>query len=139
MKKLLLLSLFACSLALGSQAQVTRSSKPSQRMQSDSSRKVHMQQMKDLNLTKDQKDQMKAMRQDAKSQRAAIQNDASLTPDQKKAKMKDMEQSFKTKRNSILTPDQISKMKEMKKQNHQGKKWGKKGQGKNQIKKDNVQ
>ena len=139
MKKLLLLSLFACSLALGSQAQVSRSVKSSQRVQSDSSRKMHMQEMKDLNLTKDQKDQLKAMRQDAKSQREAIKNDASLTPDQKKAKMKDMEQSLKTKRNSILTPDQISKMKKMKKENHEEKKWRKKGHGKKQIKKDNVQ
>lgn len=138
MKKLFLLSLFACSLALGSQAQVSRPAKPSQKMQSDSSRKMHMQQMKELNLTKEQKAQMKSMHQDAKSQREAIQNDASLTPDQKKAKMKDMEQSFKSKRNTILTPDQITKMKEMKKQNHKGKKWDKKAQGKNRIKKDNT-
>lgn len=130
MKKLFVLSLLACGLALGSQAQVTRTVTSKQKVQSDSSRKVHLQQMKDLNLTKDQQAQMKSMRQDAKSQRDAIKNDASLTQEQKKAKMKDLEQTFKAKRDAILTPDQISKMKEYKKENHMHKKMNKNKQWK---------
>ena len=144
MKKILLLTFFAFSLAIGTQAQVSRSVKSNQKVQSDSSRKMHQQEMKDLNLTKEQKVQMKEMRENVKSQRDAIKNDASLSPDQKKAKMKEMHENLKNKRNSILTPDQRNKMKEMKKDHHKSNKMNKKDNGKNHhdkkhLKKDSVQ
>lgn len=130
MKKLILLTFFAFSLAIGSQAQVSRSVKSTQKVQSDASHKMHQQQMKDLNLTKEQKVQMKEMRQNVKSQREAIKNDASLSADQKKAKMKEMHENLKNKSNNILTPDQKDKMKQMKKEQHKAKKMNKKHHGK---------
>lgn len=144
MKKILLLTFFAFSLAIGTQAQVSRSVKSNQKVQSDSSRKMHQQQMKDLNLTEEQKVQMKEMRENVKSQRDAIKNDASLSPDQKKAKMKEMHENSKNKRNSILTPDQQNKMKEMKKDHQKSNKMNKNHhrknhQGQKHLKKDSVQ
>ena len=72
--------------------------------------------MEQLNLTADQKSQMKTLHQDMKQQREGIMNDQSLTADQKKDKMKDLRKSQSEKMNTILTPDQQSKMKEMRKQ-----------------------
>ena len=66
--------------------------------------------MKDLNLTKAQQAQMKELHQNLKQQRDAIKNDASLTQDQKKAKMQELDKSQKEKMNSILTADQKAKM-----------------------------
>jgi Spy/CpxP family protein refolding chaperone len=59
-----------------------------------------------LNLTDDQKPKLKNIFADAKTQRQTVMNDASLSDDQKKAKMKDIHEVTKTKVNNILTPDQ---------------------------------
>ncbi len=139
MKKIFLLTFFAFSLAIGTQAQVSRSVKSNQKVQSDANRKMHQQQMKDLNLSKEQKVQMKEMRQNVNSQREAIKNDASLTADQKKARMKEMHENLKNKRNNIFTPDQMKKMKEMKKEQHKSKKMNKHAHGKKHNKKAQVQ
>ncbi|HEY8657617.1 MAG TPA: hypothetical protein VIL78_01170 [Hanamia sp.] len=55
----------------------------------------------------------------------AIKNDASLTPEQKKAKMKELHQTQRQTMNSILTPEQQEKMKA------QRKEWREKNKGKN--------
>ena len=83
---------------------------------------------KDLNLTDAQKSQMKANSENMKQQRQAISNDASLSQDQKKAKMKELHKTQKDQMNSILTADQKAKLK-ADKQNRKGKngqKWSKK-------------
>ena len=72
--------------------------------------------MTQLNLNADQKTQMKALHQDMKQQRDAIMNDQTLTADQKKQKMKELRKAQSEKMNSILTPDQQAKMKELRKQ-----------------------
>lgn len=130
MKKIFFLTLFAFSLAISTQAQVSRSEKSNQKVQSDEGRQMHKQQMKDLDLTKEQKAQMKEMRQNVKNQRDAIQNDGSLSADQKKAKMKEMHEDLKNKRDNIFTPDQKNKMKQMKKEKHNREKMNKKHHGK---------
>lgn len=110
MKKLFLLSMVGFFFALNAGAQVARESNPSQKMQSDSARHHQRGQlMNQLNLTPDQKSQMKSLRQSNKQEREAIQNDASLTQEQKKAKMKELHKSQSDKMNSILTPDQQAK------------------------------
>lgn len=117
MKKLFLVAIAGLFFAANSNAQVKRNAPQSQQMRSDSSRhfkKGNM--MNELNLTADQKTQMKTVHQDMKQQREAIMNDQSLTSDQKKEKMKDLRKSQSEKVNTILTPDQQSKMKEMRKQ-----------------------
>ena len=133
MKKLFLFAFAGLLFAATGNAQVKRNSAQSQTMQSDTSHHFRRGKMMDnLNLTADQKAQLKTMREDAKQQREAIQNDASLTQDQKKEKMKELHKTQSEKMNSILTPEQqatwkanMQQMKENKKMN------GKRGKNKN--------
>ncbi|MEO9004997.1 MAG: hypothetical protein ABI288_09680 [Ginsengibacter sp.] len=126
--------LFISLLAIGffvstGNAQVQRDVTRSQKVQSDSSRHYKKgKMMNDLNLTADQKSQMKEMQQSGKQQRETIKNDASLTPDQKKEKMKDLQKSQSAKVNTILTPEQQSQRKtHMEKMKSSGQMQGRKG------------
>jgi Spy/CpxP family protein refolding chaperone len=64
-----------------------------------------------LDLTDDQKAKLKDIFADAKTQRQTIVNDASLSEDQKKTKMKELHQATKTKVSNILTPEQQTMLK----------------------------
>lgn len=129
MKKLFLIVFATGFFAINSNAQVKRDINQSQRVRSDSSRHFKKGKMEhDLNLTADQKAQVKTLRENNKQQREAIQNDASLTQDQKKAKMRDLHKGQSDKMNSILTPDQQAKRKAyMKNMRTNHKMQGKKG------------
>jgi len=109
MKKLFLFATAVFFFANTSKAQVSRETNPNQKVQSDSFHAHQKEMMDDLNLTSDQKSQMKSIQESTKQQREAIKNDASLTQDEKKAKMKDLQKSHSQKINSILTPDQQAK------------------------------
>jgi Spy/CpxP family protein refolding chaperone len=76
--------------------------------------------MKALNLTDDQKKQIKQFHQDAKAQAAAIKKDQTLSADQRKAKLQELHQSTQDKVASVLTPEQKQKWDEMR-ANHKGK------------------
>ncbi len=75
---------------------------------------------KDLNLTADQKAQMKTIHQNARQQMQALKADTSLSKEQKKAKMKDIREDSDSKINAMLTPDQQQKFAQMRanRQNH---------------------
>src|SRR5262249_47864482 len=76
----------------------------------------------ELNLTDDQKTKIKPVLESEYSQLQTINQDSSMSPDQKKAKAKEAHSSAKTEINSILTPDQQKKwaaMKESAKENRQ--------------------
>jgi Spy/CpxP family protein refolding chaperone len=60
----------------------------------------------DLNLTDDQKTQMKKIHEDAKSQIAAVNNDTSLSADQKQAKIRGIHMSTHKQTEALLTPEQ---------------------------------
>ena len=64
-----------------------------------------------LNLTDDQKSKVKDIFADAKTKRQAVSSDASLTEDQKKAKMKELHTGIMAKLNEVLTPDQQTELK----------------------------
>ena len=64
-----------------------------------------------LNLTDDQKAKVKDIFADAKTKRQALSSDASLTDEQKKAKMKELHTGVMAKLNEVLTPDQQSELK----------------------------
>lgn len=68
----------------------------------------------ELNLTDDQKAQLKPILQDEVQQLKAVHDDASLSPDQKKAKATDIRQSHKSQIGSILTPEQQKKLETIK-------------------------
>ncbi len=78
--------------------------------------------MKDLNLSDAQKAQMKANKESMKQQSDAIKNDASLSQDQKKAKLEALHKSQKDKMSSVLTAEQKAKIEAYKK-DHKNKKW----------------
>lgn len=82
-----------------------------------------------LNLTPEQKADLKSIRENEKQQAQAIKNDSSLTPDQKKAKFKELRKSSHEQMMAKLTPEQQQKFKEMRKENRGRWRHGRKKQG----------
>jgi periplasmic protein CpxP/Spy len=74
----------------------------------------------ELNLTDDQKTQLKPVLQDEFKQLKAVKSDASLSPDQKKTKAAEIHEGAKSQMGSILTPEQKQKLAAMK-ENHKDK------------------
>jgi Spy/CpxP family protein refolding chaperone len=75
----------------------------------------HREEMaKELGLSDDQKAKMKDLNQQERQALKAVHDDASLAPDQKKAKAQDIRKNFEGQRNALLTPDQQKKAAELK-------------------------
>lgn len=68
----------------------------------------------DLNLTDDQKTQLKPILQGEYKQLKTVHDDSSLSADQKQSKMTEIHEDAKGQINSILTPDQQKKLTELK-------------------------
>ena len=64
-----------------------------------------------MSLTDDQKAKVKDIFTDAKAKHQAVSNDASLTDDQKKAKLKELHEGTLAKVNAVPTPDQQTELK----------------------------
>jgi len=64
-----------------------------------------------LNLTDEQKAKVKDIFADAKTKRQAVSSDASLSDEQKKAKMKELHSATMAKLNEVLTPEQQTELK----------------------------
>jgi Spy/CpxP family protein refolding chaperone len=64
---------------------------------------------KKLNLTPDQVTQVKAIEDDSRKQMMALRSDTSLTPDEKKPKMRSIHQASQDKIRALLTDDQKTK------------------------------
>lgn len=62
--------------------------------------------MSDLNLTETQKSQAKSILQESKDQAKLVRENASLTPEQKKARMKEIKRAGYDQFRQILTPEQ---------------------------------
>ena len=67
--------------------------------------------MKGLNLTDDQKAQMKKIHESTKAQLDAVKNDGSLTADQKDAKIHQLRHGSREQMVKLLTPEQREQMK----------------------------
>jgi Spy/CpxP family protein refolding chaperone len=74
----------------------------------------------ELNLTDDQKTQLKPVLQGEYKQLKAVHDDSSLSADQKQSKMTEIHDGAKSQINSILTPEQQKKLADMK-ESHQDK------------------
>jgi periplasmic protein CpxP/Spy len=77
-----------------------------------------------LNLTDDQKSKLKPILEDESKQMKTVWDDASLSEDQKHAKMKDIRESTRPQIEAILTPDQKQKFEQLKNEgmeHHKGK------------------
>lgn len=68
----------------------------------------------ELNLTDDQKNQLKPVLQGEVKELKSVRDDSSLSDDQKKAKMAEIHESSKSQMSSILTPEQKTKLAAMK-------------------------
>ena len=70
----------------------------------------------ELNLTADQQAKIKPIFQQARAQGKTIHQDASLTKEQKMAKMKELHQTTMAQMNEILTPEQQAQWKQLREQ-----------------------
>jgi len=59
-----------------------------------------------LNLTQDQKDKIKSIRDDARKQKQDIEKDKTLTPDQQTKQIKDITKQTRAQVFAVLTPEQ---------------------------------
>jgi periplasmic protein CpxP/Spy len=90
---------------------------------------AHLQMLSEkLNLTDDQKAKLKPILEDGAQQFKSVKDDTSLTPEQKKAKMKAAHESMHSQINAILTPEQQAKFKQMKQEGMEKHKEMKEGQ-----------
>ena len=76
---------------------------------------LQVKKVKDLNLSKQQKKEIKKNKKSDKVKVAAIKNNAALTQQQKKNQLIQLHKEKHDKLESILTPEQKEKMKQMKK------------------------
>jgi Spy/CpxP family protein refolding chaperone len=67
----------------------------------------HKDKYKDLNLTEDQKSKLKELNKKNKADKAKLEADATLTADQKAAKLKDLKKEQSKSFKAILTPQQL--------------------------------
>lgn len=111
MKKMMLIAFAAIAFTTATQAQDSVDHK---RMNADHAGKMqHAQMWDDMNLTQDQKDKMKKLREDNMTKMDGIKNNSSLTDDQKQEQMKTMREDQRKSMESILTDEQKAKMKQM--------------------------
>lgn len=67
-----------------------------------------------LNLTPDQKARFEPLRTDLRSKRDVIRSNAALTPEQKKEQLKSLREANRTQLEAILTPEQVTLLKQAK-------------------------
>ena len=94
-------------------AQETSQSNPQSQDQSATTQHGHRHEdeLTKLNLTDDQKAQVKAIHENMKTQMDAVKSDTTLTAEQKQAKMKELHKSSHEQVKQLLTPDQRKQMK----------------------------
>jgi len=83
--------------------------------------------MKELNLNEEQKSKMKEIGEAQKEKKAAIERNAALTEEQKKTQLKELKMDGAKKVNGVLNDEQKKKMREIRKEKHQGKHEPKRG------------
>ena len=113
MKKIFGLIFLTSLFAINTNAQIRRTSDSAQSLVSNSAKRTEkLETINGLNLTKQQMSQLKEARRNIKQQKDAINNDQSLSDEQKENKLKDLRKEQKKKLNSILTPEQMEKLRE---------------------------
>jgi Spy/CpxP family protein refolding chaperone len=71
----------------------------------------HEDELSRLNLSEDQQAQVKKIHMDMKSQVSAVQNDSTLSGDQKQAKIEEIRKASHKQVKQLLTPEQRQQMK----------------------------
>ncbi len=75
-----------------------------------------------LNLTQDQKDKIKSLREDAKKQKQDVEKDKTLTPDQQTKQIKQITKQTRAQVFAVLTPEQQKIWSAAQHERHQQKK-----------------
>ncbi|MGH9522052.1 MAG: hypothetical protein ACRD3E_05940 [Terriglobales bacterium] len=73
-----------------------------------------------LNLSQQQKDQMKPIFQSTRQQVQTLRGDTSLTPEQRRAKVQEIRQNQQAQLRAILTPEQQQQWQQMRQHHHRG-------------------
>ncbi|MEO5944148.1 MAG: hypothetical protein ABIP30_08540 [Ferruginibacter sp.] len=109
MKKILFVLMLSIFTSVGfAQVRRTQVKKPVP----DSSQKAKVK-IKELNLSKDQRGKLKEMKQENKTAKDQVENDATLSEKQKKQQLKALKRQNAEKMNTLLTDDQREKLREM--------------------------
>src|SRR5690349_22762195 len=104
--------LITCMLLVGSMANAQKN---------DSAKNKKSEQIaKELNLSPDQKKQVDGIHADTRKQKEAIENDKSLTEDQRQQKIKELKKQERSKMNAVLTPEQREKIKQTRENKQKG-------------------
>ena len=116
MKKLLALSFAAVIISSAAFAQTERTVDSKPRTERHKGKHDKDKMMKELNLTTEQKAQMKAQHQEMKAKREALKAQDNITVKEMREKQEALKAEQKSKMETILTAEQKTKMAEMKKQ-----------------------
>jgi len=73
-----------------------------------------------LGLTPDQQSKLKALRSSARQQRQSVLTNSALSNEQKQAQLSQIRQASRSQLATILTPDQLEKLHEMRRHHRQG-------------------
>jgi len=110
--------LVAALLLVGVEPAMTRAQEATQGAGKEQAAPAQKAERPNLNLTDDQKAQMKKIREDAKSQIDAVKNDGSLSADQKQTKIKQIRRDSHKQVEAMLTREQRKTMKEWRHEHH---------------------
>ena len=104
----LVLGIFlASSISLAKSASQASAASPAQEPAATAQTHAHdLENDAALNLTQDQNDKIKSIRDDAKKQMQAIKSDTSLSPDDQQAKMRQLRKETHAQIFNVLTPEQ---------------------------------
>ena len=116
MKKLLALSFAAVILSSAAIAQTERPTHTKAKIERHKGRHDKDKMMKELNLSKEQKAQLKAQHQDMKAKREALKAQDNITVKEMREKQAALKAEQKAKMDAVLTADQRTKMEELKRQ-----------------------
>ena len=128
MKKLFALATAAFIFSFAASAQTDRATTaPAQGMERRHGKGDKGKMMKELNLTKEQQEQMKAQHKEMKAKFEALKAQDNITVKEMREKRKALKEEQKTRMEGILTADQKAKFAEMRKKRMEGR--GEKGKG----------
>ena len=116
MKKLLALSFAAAILTFTASAQTERSTEGKEKRERHNARNEKGKMFKELDLSKEQKAQLKVQHQEMKAKREALKTQDNITVKEMREKQAALQAEQKSKMESLLTAEQKTKMAELKKQ-----------------------
>jgi hypothetical protein len=129
MKKIFIILSVACFIVISTNAQIrrdpnyiTKDSLP----QNDTAKKISRKVILDeLGLSKEQRTSIKQIQQSRKAERETIENNDSLSAEEKKYILKEFKKETEKKIEAVLTDEQLAKYKALKKEMHDANKQNK--------------